>query len=158
MTKEVKFENKFLLGTLKNVTGNSAFPNSGDNRMIINIVGISGDWDDNPFAVGLSKRWEKTKSEYRSWYRGQTNFKLGNVIYTQVQSDTIVAQILCLNEKGKIDFVALTKGLAELSKYGSQNKLNAHINHMGKDMKKIEPLLVENLVKVGVNTYIYTAE
>jgi hypothetical protein len=145
-------ENKFLTGIIRIKTGDASIPNSSDNRVILFFADTSGDTKD-PLALKLIKRWLKIKDEFRSWWRGQVDFKLGKTLPIIVQTDTIILALLVLVDN-VMDYNALKDAMISAGRYCSSNKYNVHINK-SYDWSKIEPMLMEYFVKSGVNVTVY---
>jgi len=150
-------EKKFLLGNLKYVkNGDASIPHSADNRVILFLGDISGELETD-LAKKLIKRWDKTRAEFRGWYRGQQNFKLGQILTITVQTDTTLLCLLALN-KGELDLAALKTAMISAGKFANQNKFNIHINKDNINWETIEPILYEYFVKLGVNVTVYESQ
>lgn len=146
-------EKKFLLGNLKIIKGGDAtIPNSSDNRVILFFGDYTGKLEDE-LAIKLSKRWIKVTNDFRSWWRGQVNFKMGKTLEIPVQTDTTALCLLVLNDK-VMDYAALKDSLISAGRFVSSNKYNLHINK-SYDWTQIEPMLIEYFVKSGVNVTVY---
>jgi hypothetical protein len=145
-------EKKFLLGNMRTMNGSAEIPNSSDNRIILFFADMSGDAKD-PLALKLIKRWEKCKTEFRGWWRGQVDFKLGKTLPVTVQTDTTILELLVL-VNNVMDYTALKDALISAGRYCSANKYNVHINK-NYDWSQIEPMLIEYFVKSGVNVTVY---
>lgn len=143
---------KFLLGNIKTITGSSEVPHSADNRVVLSFVDFNGDCKD-PLTLKLIKRWLKVSTDFRSWWRGQVNFKLGKTLEIAVQTDTTIMCLLCLNDN-VMDYAALKDAMVSAGRYCSSNKYNVHINK-NYDWAQIEPMLIEYFVKSGVNVTVY---
>ena len=146
-------EKKFLLGNLKYVVGSPSVPLSADNRVILLFVDLNGNIEDT-LGKTLIKRWIKVKEEFRSWYRGQLNFKLGQILPCTVQTDTTVLNLLVFKDK-VLDEKALKDALISAGRYASSNKYNVHLNKSDIDWTVIEPMITEYFVKSGVNVTVY---
>lgn len=146
-------EKKFLLGNLSYKSGNSSVPLSADNRVILLFTDTSGNIEDD-LGKRLVKRWEKTKTDFRAWYRGQVNFKLGQTLTISVQTDTTIICLLVFKDK-VLDTQALKDALITTGRFTSSNKYNVHINKADIDWTIMEPLVIEYFVKSGVNVTVY---
>jgi len=150
-----------MLGRIKEVQGCASRPHSSDNRSIITINSISGNYEGVEGNIPIAKVYPKAKEEYRRWWRNKQGFKLGEFQTTQVRSDTEIANVLiCITEDDTTDVIeedAVKTGLDKLGRYLSQNKLNAHINKLpGEEAwATVEAGLKEHLVKRGVNVTVY---
>ena len=146
----------FLPGTIKTIRGACAsIPHSADNRIIINFTDINGTLESD-FNKKLVKRWIKVNNDFRGWYRGQTNFKLGKILSISVQTDTEVMCMLVLND-GQLDLDALKDAMISAGRYALADKKNIHINKSDVECPTIEKMLNEYFVKSGVNVSIYEA-
>ena len=144
----------FLPGNFKVIkNASAAIPHSGDNSIILCFTDINGTLETD-LAKQLNKRWQKFTSEFRQWYRGQTNFKLGNILPIAVQSDIEIISLLVLNEN-VLDLEALKDALISTSRYTITDKKNIHINKTLEHWEQIESMLKEYFVKSGVNVTVY---
>jgi len=151
-----------MLGKIKEVKGCASLPHTSDSRTIITINNMSGEYESVAGNVPIAKVYPRAKDEYRKWWRNQQGFKLGEILTTQVQSDTEIANVLiCVTDEDGDDSLEETAVKAALNKLGqhcSYNKLNAHINKLPNDdaWKIVEDGLKEYLVKRGVNVTVYS--
>lgn len=152
--KGIMTQHTFLLGNLKYTEGTASIPLSSDNRVIINLVGLNGEWPSSKISTELSNRWFKAKEQYRKWYRSQDQFKLGSAQTVQVQSDTAITNLLVLNN-GSLDLEAFKKAVENISKEIIINKQNVHIQKIENNWDEIEKILIEFFVKKGTNVVIY---
>lgn len=147
-------EKKFLLGNLKFAkSSDPSIPLSADNRVILLFVDLDGNIEDT-LGKKLIKRWEQVRTSYRSWYRGQLNFKLGQILPITVQTDTTVLTLLVFKDK-VLDEKALKDAMISAGRYASSNKYNVHLNKSDIDWTIIEPMVTEYFVKSGVNVTVY---
>ena len=146
-------EKKFLLGNLKIIKGSAEIPNSADNRVILLFTDTSGNIEDE-LGKKLIKRWIKVKDSFRSWYRGQVNFKLGQTLQIDLQTDTIVMCLLVFKDK-VLDTQALKDAMIIAGRFTSANKYNVHLNKSDIDWTIIEPMITEYFIKSGVNVTVY---
>jgi hypothetical protein len=144
----------FLPGIYKIIKNASAeIPHASDNCIIICFADINGNLETD-LAKRLIKRWAKTKSDFRQWYSNQTNFKLGKILTSQVQTDTEIIFLLVLNE-GVLDLNALKDAMISAGRYAIADKKNIHINKTDIEWPAIEGMLREYFVKSGVNVSVY---
>lgn len=149
----MEYNNKFLVGKLKEINGNACKPQTADRRTIVVFVSMSGESNDIPGNEELFKVWPKVKEEYRKWWRSQNNFKLGSLSIIQIQSDTELALIVA--KKDEYDVQAIKSAMDKLGKECGLNKNNVHLNldeELAKDLAKI---IEESFLRRGVNVYIY---
>ncbi len=80
-------------GRLKYRVGDVTVPESAGTRFIIHVVNNIGAYGAG-VSGAIAKRWPKVEQEYRKWFWSQNNFKLGEIQCVQVQSDTIVVNMI----------------------------------------------------------------
>lgn len=153
--------NPFLLGKIKYVKGTASLPMASDSRVIAIICPDNGNFELFARNSTISKAWPKAKDLYRSWWRGQMNFKLGKINTSTILSDTELSHLIVATEENGeyvLDENALKTAFEELSKYCNVNKRNVHLNKIGTDeeWKIIEEIITNTLLKKGVNVWIYT--
>lgn len=152
MTNEIKTSN-FSHGKLKYVKGSASEPKSGDNRVIINIVDKSGEWEED-LSKKISAKWPKVKESYRGWFRGQVKFNLGEIQTVQIQSDTVVVNCLA-KQNGKVDLVSLTKCLTSLGKEVELTKANLHMDSLNEDWDKVQEIITKAILSKGLSLNVY---
>jgi hypothetical protein len=148
----------YLLGTIKTIKGDASLPKSSDNRIIALIVNNQGEFDLRTVNTNVNKIYPKSKETYRTWYRNQVKFGSGDIYTVQVRSDTEIAFLLAakLNDGVEVlDLDAVKKSLDKLGKYASEQRKNVHLNKC-EEWDKVEPLVMELLVKRGVQVVVYT--
>ncbi len=148
-----QMEKTFLLGHMKTMKGCASIPNSADNRVILLFTDVSGNIEDN-LGKKLIKRWEKVKTEFRSWWRGQLDFKLGKILPITVQTDTTILALLVFKD-GVMDLAALKDAMILAGRFVAGNKYNLHVNKTDSNWEQIELMLTEYFVKSGVNVTVY---
>lgn len=161
-------------GLLRYKEGDATIPVSAGHRLIIHICNDIGGWG-RGFVVALSKRWKKPEEEYRKWFRGQNNFKLGEIQPVEVQSDTTVINMIAQrdivsDENGvpplRVD--ALASCLDKVGELAIRNGSSVHAPRIGAGLAAgvangydkdtwvvVESLIIEKLIKRGVNVTIY---
>ncbi len=140
-------------GRLKELKGDLSIPESAGNRFILIPVA-----DDNSTKGGtVFARWTQAASTYNQWYRmsyGKMGEWLGQIKTAQVQSDTVVAALLC--QKGAdIDYVAFEKCIDSVGKEAANNSGSIHMEKIG-DWDKVKKIVEEKLLKRGLNVNVYT--
>lgn len=143
----------FLPGLLKIVKGSCAIPHTSDNCIIVCFTDINGTLETD-LNKKLTKRWNKFSESFRGWYRGQTDFKLGNILKIPVQSDIEIIPMLVLNE-GILDLQALKDSMILAGRYAVADKKNIHINKSEEHWDVINSMLQEYFIKSGVNVNVY---
>ncbi|MHA1290943.1 MAG: hypothetical protein ACTSPB_26475, partial [Candidatus Thorarchaeota archaeon] len=79
---------------------------------------------------------------------------LGQIKTAQVQSDTVVAALLC-KHGDKIDYDALEKCIDAVGVEAANSSGTIHMTKFG-DWKKVKPLVEALLLKRGLNVNVYT--
>ena|SRR5260221_8547920 len=143
----------FSHGKLKYVKGTASEPKSGDNRVIINIVDKSGEWDEE-LSKKISTKWPKVKEAYRGWFRGQAKFNMGEIQTIQTQSDTLVINCLA-KQDGKVDLTALTKCLTSVGKDVELTRANLHMDQLTEDWDKVQEIITKAILAKGLALNIY---
>lgn len=146
-------EKKFLLGRIKIVKGSAEIPLSADLRVILLFTDFNGNIEDD-LGKKLIKRWQKVLVDFRIWWRGQLDFKMGKILPITLQTDTIVLCLLVLQD-GILNIDALKTAMISAGKFVSSNKFNAHVNKIDSNWEQIESMLNEYFVKAGVNVTVY---
>lgn len=153
----MEYINKFLIGTLKNVTGSASRPVAYDNRVIAMFVSTDGIFETIPENKDIEKVYPKARESYRGWWRSQAQFRLGDIFTgTIVGSDTELAHLLVL-DKNEMKADILKTAIDKLGKYCATDKRNLHINKT-ENWDVVLPLLEEFCVKRGVNVFVYGKE
>lgn len=149
-------ENKFLkLGRVKEVNATVLAPENAGLRMIVNVCAQDGKFDGKLDNL-LTKRWAKVREDYKGWYAGQQNFKLGATNSTATASDIWVMSLLAKDKDGKLNETALATAVKKLGEVAKYENASAHIsNLLVEEMPTLKPLLTKYLVENGVNVYFY---
>ncbi len=158
---------KFITpGRFKYTTGDATIPESAGHRLIIHVCNNEGKWGAG-FVLALSKRWIKPEQEYRRWFRSRNMFRLGEIQGVNVQSDTTIINMVAQDGvyqkpdgSPPIDYDALEKCLDKVGELASVEGSSVHGPRFGAglaggDWNKIEKLIIEKIIKRGVNVTIY---
>ena len=155
-----------LQGRLKYVVGDATIPMSAGHRIIIHVCNDVGKFGKG-FAAALGKRWKKPENEYRRWYRSQSMFKLGEVQTINVQSDTMIVNMIAQHdikpdEDGTppIRYDALKKCLSQVGELAQDQGSSIHAGRFGAgnaggNWEEIEKLIIQELVMRGLKVIIY---
>lgn len=139
-------------GRVKEVKGDCSIPESAGNRFILVPVP-----DNNkPNGGSVYKRWPIAEANYKHWFvnsYGKMNEWLGKINTIQVQSDTVVVNMLCISNE-EYDYEALKKCIDAVGKEAANNSGNVHMSKFG-DWEKVSPLIDELLLKRGLNVTVY---
>jgi len=152
----MEYNNPFMLSKIKYVKGNVSTPTTSDFRSIVILVSTDGEFRNEDLQI----RYPKAKEFYRTWWRQQLGFKLGNYQINTISSDTELSLLIVYNtvgDKVKLDMVALEKAFDDFGKEMSISKRNVHLNKFGtkKEWEKIEKIIIEKLSKRAVPVYVY---
>lgn len=158
---------KFVIpGRLKYVTGDATIPEAAGHRLIIHVCNDIGAWGAG-FVLAVTKRWKKPEDEYKKWFRGKTGFKLGEIQNVDVQSDTTVVNMVAQHDLGKdedgqipLRYDALETCLDKVGELAIKTGSSIHAPRFGAGLaggewSKIETLIVERLIRRGINVTIY---
>ncbi len=141
-------------GRIKELKGDVSVPESAGNRFI--LVPVSDEKKDTDGGTVYS-RWTAADREYKIWYNnsyGKMTEWLGQIKTAQVQSDTVVAALLC-QHGDKIDYEALEKCIDAVGVEAANSSGTIHMEKFG-DWEKVEPLIDALLLKRGLNVNVYT--
>lgn len=149
-------------GKLKYTTGDATVPAAGGHRMIIHIVNNEGVWGGG-FVLALGARWPRSEDEYRRWYVARRDFLLGNIKEVNLRSDTTIIHMMAQegvepDEEGNppIRYEALEECLDKVAELALYNGSSIHGPKFGGvDWDDVEELIIECLIKKGVNVTIY---
>lgn len=141
-------------GRLKELRGDLSIPESAGNRFI--LIPVSDDKKETDGGKVFS-RWSIADREYKVWFNnsyGKMTDWLGQIKTAQVQSDTVVACLLC--KKGdEIDYDALEKAIDVAGKEAANNSGSIHMEKIG-DWERVEKIITAKLLKRGLNVNVYT--
>jgi O-acetyl-ADP-ribose deacetylase (regulator of RNase III) len=152
-------------GLLKYKIGDATVPEAAGMRYIIHVCNVIGAWGAG-FVLAVSKRWKKPEEEYRKLWRSGL-IKLGDIQIVSVQSDTAIINMfaqkqLGLDEDGQIplDYAALELCLDKVGIAAANDGASVCGPKFGTglafgDWSKIEPMIVEKIIKRGINVTIY---
>lgn len=158
--------NSKLSGYLRFEEGDATVPSSAGIRFIIHIcndIGVFG----GGFTKCLQRKWPSSAHRYRMWYRNQLDFKRGNIMVVNVQSDITVIHMIA--QKGikppnarpdLVDYDALELCLSKVAKLAKYENASIHMPRIGCDLAgsswdKIEPLIQKHLVSQGLKVTVY---
>ena len=156
-------------GRLKYMVGDATVPEAGGHRMIIHIVNDEGVWGGG-FVSALGKRWPRSHTEYRRWYIARRDFKLGNVLEVNLRSDTTIVHMMAQSgtepdDEGNppIRYEALEECLDKVAELANYSGSSVHGPKFGSglaggDWDEVEELIIECLIKKGINVTIYEIE
>lgn len=142
-------------GRTKVIKGTILTPEMAGLRLVMAVASETGK-PESPLYELLDKKWKNAKAELKGWYQQHTNFKLGNVQETAVNSDVWIMHCLFLNKEGEVDEKALHSCLKKLADRAKSEKASVHVSTMLTDQfSNLETLLKEYLLDQGVSVYYY---
>ncbi len=158
-------------GRLKFVQGSATVPESAGLRYILQIVNDHGQYV-GKFADQVAKRWPSVGTNYRQWYRSSNGkMALGSIQVIHVQSDICVINMVAahgtdddVDDNPPIRYDALNNCLDAVGKEVTYNSGSVHIPLLGSldisgcQWEKAEPLVVEQLLKRGINVTVYSPQ
>lgn len=155
-----------IAGTLKYKEGDATLPAAGGHRILIHICNDKGAFGAG-FVVPLTKRWPRIKEEYRRWYFGQRDFKLGNIQEVNLKSDFTIINMIAQHDikpdkdgNPPIRYDALGECLKKVAKLAKESGGTVHGPRFGSGLSggswpEIEQLIIKHLINQGVNVTIY---
>ena len=150
-----------IRGELKYRTGEAHNPVAGGHKLIVNFCDMNGTWE-NSFNKDIGKKYAKVEQSFKLWRQTQNGFKLGELNEVRMQSDTVILNILAI-ENGQLNLDALTRAFKLIAKvaddYGSSSVHIAANNILLSDENKaqVEGLITDNLLKKAIHVTIYGA-
>ena len=139
---------------------------TSEHKIIVHICNDIGGWGKG-FVMALSKKWLEPEKAYRLWYKSQNNFELGKVQFVKVENDLWIANMIGQHKIGKdkqgnapIRYAAVEAGIKEVLKKAIELNASVHMPRIGCGLAggkwdKIEPILLDNLVKNEIRTVVY---
>lgn len=162
------------MGELKYVIGDATTPIGEGPKIIVHCCNDIGGWGSG-FVVALSKKWHMPETNYRIWaqdsYYKKTDgskvpFKLGNIQYVQVESDTYVCNMIGQSNIGwsgdrpPIRYGSIAKCLEQVAEDAKYFGATVHGPRFGSalaggDWNVIETLIKAIILPLGVDVTIY---
>src|SRR5664280_1119595 len=149
------------------VVGDATQPQGSGTKIIVHICNDVGGWGAG-FVLALSKRWREPEAEYRRWHRDNSSgdFSLGSVQLVQVQPDIFVANLIGQRDvraragQPPIRYEAVRTGLARLREQALPLRASIHMPRIGCGLAggrwdEIEPLVIEELLRYGIDVTVY---
>jgi len=149
--------NRFIqAGRAKQLNGTVTAPEQAGLKFVLNAVSQNGEFK-APLDTLLTKRWSKTKEDYKGWYATQHNFKMGSLHDTAVASDTWVVSMLVKDKDGVVDTVALATAMKKLTAMCKYEHASVHVsNLLLADVPALGDLIKTALLDEGINVYFYS--
>lgn len=144
------------IGRVKEIVGSTVNPEHARLAIIFVPCSTSGTYSSDVYDK-ISARWTKVQFDYRSRFINRDNFKLGEIITTSVKSDIWVCQAICLNDKGKLDKLAMESCIKKLITLGSYEGGYIHASQLTlKSFPALKKALVASIPQEGLNLYCYS--
>jgi O-acetyl-ADP-ribose deacetylase (regulator of RNase III) len=147
--------------------GDATSPQAAGTKIIAHICNDQGGWGKG-FVLAISKHWTTPESEYRKWHRerAQNDFALGAIQIVQVGSYVHIANMIGQHgmKTGSngppIRYEAVAQCLSQLAEKAKELGASVHMPRIGCGLAggkwdRIEPIVLETLVKNGVAVYVY---
>ncbi len=160
-------DNKEKIKAINYLKGDATSPQAGGVKIIAHICNDIGGWGKG-FVLAISKRWAEPEKSYRLWHRerNKNNFKLGEIELIQVEKYIYVANMI--GQRGTktgsngvpIRYEAVESCLTKLAQQANDLQASVHMPRIGCGLaggkwEMIEPLIINTLIKMDINTYIY---
>jgi len=157
-----------MVNKINYLKGDATAPSAEGIKIIAHICNDIGGWG-RGFVLAISKRWKEPEEQYRQWYRGKEDFRLGEVRLVQVESHLYVANMIAQrdvisgSEGPPIRYEAVGACLHTLAGQAIEMNASVHMPRIGCGLAggtwdKIEPLINDTLIKKGVDVFVYDFE
>ncbi len=146
--------------------GDATRPEIAGNRIIVHICNDIGGWGKG-FVMAISKRWPQPENAYRTWFKEQANFELGQIQLVQVESDIWVCNLIGQHKLNRdadgnppIRYKAIEDGLDRLCNEVRALNATVHMPRIGCGLAggtwdKVEPIIERTLISKGINVFVY---
>ncbi len=146
--------------------GDATNPVSEGNKIIVHVCNDIGGWGKG-FVMAISKKWPNPEKEYRTWYKSQLNFSLGEVQFIKVQEDIYVGNMIGQHKINKdengnipIRYTAIESCLEKVALYAKEINASVHMPRIGCGLAggtwdKIEPIVLKTLSEKSINVFVY---
>lgn len=164
------------------IKGDCTKPQGEGNKIIAHICNDIGAWGGG-FVLAISKKWKEPEIEYRKWHKnglfnntdvvcGNDNdekriFRRGNVQFVKVDNNLWVGNMIgqknIISEFSSyppIRYESVFECLEEVVRFAIKTNSSVHMPKIGCGLAggkwdKIEPIILETLVKNNVKTFVY---
>jgi O-acetyl-ADP-ribose deacetylase (regulator of RNase III) len=154
-------------GHLRYLQGDVTVPVGGGLRFILQVNNDEGKYGAG-VSGAISKKWPRVQEQYRMWWRDRRGvLPLGEIQEVLVQPDVRVINMIAqkgigIDKDGKppIRYDALEACLDKVGVLVSQERGTIHMPRIGCGLAggtwdKVEPLIIEQLSKRGLNVTVY---
>ncbi|MCG7985342.1 MAG: ImmA/IrrE family metallo-endopeptidase [Candidatus Thiodiazotropha lotti] len=150
------------------ITGDALNPRTKGNKIIAHIVNDrTANWGGRGFAASVKNRYPGIQNTFRSWaHTAGDKFSLGNTQFIRESDELIFAQMIAQKGYGpstnpRIRYSALEGCFIELAQQAIDNAASVHMPRIGSgygggSWKIIEEIIIENLIRAGIEVTIYT--
>ncbi|MET7733384.1 macro domain-containing protein [Streptomyces sp. NPDC005402] len=155
------------MGEIKYIRGDATAPSAKGTKLIAHVCNDIGGWG-RGFVVAVSRRWPEPEAAYRAWYRGRASndFGLGAAQFVQVERYVWVANLIGQRgirrgSKGvPARYEAIDEALGRLADKAVELGASVHMPRIGCGLAggkwpRVEPLIIERLVKRGLTVTVY---
>ncbi|MFI1509105.1 macro domain-containing protein [Streptomyces sp. NPDC020597] len=155
------------MGEITYVRGDATVPSVKGVKIVAHVCNDIGGWGKG-FVLALSRRWPEPEAAYRAWHRGRAanDFALGALQLVQVEPYVWVANMIGqrgvrTGSKGvPVRYEAIDAALARLAGPARELRASVHMPRIGCGLaggtwSRVEPLVVERLVRRGVAVTVY---
>lgn len=151
---------------IKYLKGDATNPKSEGNKIIVHICNDIGGWGKG-FVLAISKKWPEPENEYRTWYKSQVDFSLGEVQFVRVEEDIYVANMIgqhkiYKDENGNVPirYTSVESCLEKVALYAEEINASVHMPRIGCGLAggtwdKIEPIILKTLLEKQINVFVY---
>jgi O-acetyl-ADP-ribose deacetylase (regulator of RNase III) len=149
------------------VRGDATTPLGKGPKVIAHVCNDRGGWGKG-FVLALSRRWPEPEAAYRQWYRerARNDFALGAVQLVQVQAHLWVANMIGQHgirtgsQGVPVRYEAIDTALSTVADRAAALGASVHMPRIGCGLAggrwdRVEPLVVERLVRAGVPVTVY---
>jgi O-acetyl-ADP-ribose deacetylase (regulator of RNase III) len=150
--------------------GDATCPQAKGVKIICHVCNDIGGWGKG-FVLAISKRWEEPEAEYRKWHAlgKDGGFSLGAVQFVPVEPYIWVANMV--GQRGikrgssgpPIRYEAVAECLQKVAAKARELGASVHMPRIGcglagGEWSRVEPLIEQHLVSVGVAVTVYDFE
>jgi O-acetyl-ADP-ribose deacetylase (regulator of RNase III) len=149
------------------VKGDATRPAAPGFKIIAHICNNQGKWGKG-FVLSISKRWKEPERQYRIWFAQTPHPRLGEVQFVNVESDTVIANIIGQHGVRRratgappIRYDAVEEGLKKIALFAIEHRASVHMPRIGTGLaggswEKVEPIISRTLVDSGVDVLFMT--
>jgi O-acetyl-ADP-ribose deacetylase (regulator of RNase III) len=148
---------------IKYLKGDATRPQTEGNAIIVHVCNDIGAWGAG-FVLAISKRWPQPEAAYRACAK---ELSLGKVQFVRVDPSILVANLVGQHKIRRVPsdptpvrYHAIRKGLARVREVAILQGASVHMPRIGCGLagglwEEVEDLILTELDKHGVSTYVY---